>query len=206
LAASPASQVLSLWQGLGYNRRALYLKEIAGIVVDKYGGKLPRNIDRLDSFPGIGAATASSIAAFAFNIPTVFIETNIRRVFIHHFFREKSEVHDREILPLVEAALDVNNPREWYYALMDYGSNLVRIVENPNRKSRHYVVQSPFEGSNRQTRGVILKLLLTGRMTCGSLSLQSGVAKATTQGVLKELMREGFVSFKKGYYSIQEKR
>ncbi len=111
-------------------------------------------------FPGIGPGTAGSIAAFAFNKPVVFIETNIRRVFIHHFFPDAEAVDDAELYPLIEAALDKTNPREWYYALMDYGAFLATTVSNPNRRSQHYTRQSKFEGSDRQIRGELIRILL----------------------------------------------
>lgn len=113
----------------------------------------------LKTFPGIGRATASAISAFAFRIPAVFIETNIRRVFIHGFFHDRTNIRDTEILPLVEKTVDTSNPREWYYALMDYGVMLKQNYENVNRRSAHYQKQSPFQGSNRQVRGMILKAL-----------------------------------------------
>ena len=159
LAAATTRQVLVLWQGLGYNRRGLALHDLAKQVVEQYGGVLPSDPELLQKFKGIGPATAGSICAFAFNKPTVFIETNIRSVFIHAFFKDKEQVHDKELLPLVEAALDKNNSREWYYALTDYGVMLKKTCKNPARKSAHHQVQSKFEGSNRQIRGLILKLL-----------------------------------------------
>jgi A/G-specific adenine glycosylase len=160
LATAPLANVLTVWQGLGYNRRAIALQKCAIRVMDEYEGILPADVDILATFPGIGRATASSIAAFAFNIPVVFIETNIRRVFIHFFFTDTDTVSDAEILPLVEQALYRNNPRVWYWALMDLGTALKKTVPNPNRRSIHYTQQSPFEGSDRKIRGTLLKLLL----------------------------------------------
>jgi A/G-specific adenine glycosylase len=160
LAAAPLANVLTVWQGMGYNRRAIALQKCAIRVMNEYNGSLPADVDILATFPGIGRATASSIAAFAFNMPVVFIETNIRRVFIHFFFTDTDTVSDAEILPLVEQALYRNNPRVWYWALMDLGSALKKTVPNPNRRSVHYTQQSPFEGSDRKIRGTLLKLLL----------------------------------------------
>ncbi|HEB41995.1 MAG TPA: A/G-specific adenine glycosylase, partial [Candidatus Dependentiae bacterium] len=114
LAHVPLRRVLSLWQGLGYNRRALYLQQIAQKVLGKYDGQLPANPVILETFPGIGKATAASIGAFAFNIATIFIETNIRVVFIHSFFSRQAIVTDKNIMPLIKQTLDVSNPREWY--------------------------------------------------------------------------------------------
>jgi len=160
LAKSSLRTILIVWQGMGYNRRAVALKKIAETVTSDFRGRLPSSEDELMKLPGVGRYTASAILAFAFNKPTVFIETNIRRVFIHFFFQERDHVRDSEILPLVEKTLDRSNPREWYYALMDFGVMLKRRNENPNKRSAHYRKQSPFQGSNRQVRGMILRLLL----------------------------------------------
>jgi len=160
LAAAPRASVLAVWQGLGYNRRAIALQKCAIRVMNEHNGILPADVDMLATFPGIGRATAASIAAFAFNMPVLFIETNIRRVFIHFFFTDTDTVSDAEILPLVKKALYRENPRVWYWALMDLGTALKKTVPNPNRRSVHYSRQSPFEGSDRKIRGLILKLLL----------------------------------------------
>lgn len=160
LADASLEEILRVWQGLGYNRRAKYLQGIAREVVGRFGGVLPRDPTDLVTLPGIGKATAGSVAAFAFNQPALFIETNIRRVFLHHLFQDRTDVPDSEILPVVARMMDRENPREWYYALMDYGTYLSGHVPNPNRRSLHYSVQSPFSGSDREIRGRILKILL----------------------------------------------
>ena len=160
LARAPLREILNVWQGLGYNRRALALKKAAEQVLIHYNGRIPSNVDSLTSLPGIGNATACSICAFAFNQPTVFIETNIRTVFIHHFFAKGNGVRDTHILPLVAQTLDHKNPRTWYHALMDYGAALKKRHGNPNTKSAHYQRQGRFEGSNRQIRGMILQVVM----------------------------------------------
>ncbi|HSQ93670.1 MAG TPA: A/G-specific adenine glycosylase, partial [Methanoregula sp.] len=114
LAEAPLSDVLGIWQGMGYNRRAIALQKCARRVVEEFGGTLPQDPDILATFPGIGKATAASICAFAFNRPVVFIETNIRTVFIHYFFKDTNPVHDTAILPLVKKTVDRKNPRVWY--------------------------------------------------------------------------------------------
>jgi A/G-specific adenine glycosylase len=162
LARAPLADVLAAWQGMGYNRRAIALQRCAQKVVVECDGQLPANVDRLATFPGIGRATASSICAFAFNMPVVFIETNIRRVFIHFFFSDTDSVSDAEIIPLAERALYLKNPKDWYNALMDLGTALKKTMPNPNRRSTHYTRQSAFIGSDREIRGKILKLLLSG--------------------------------------------
>lgn len=163
LAEASFSDVLQYWSGLGYNRRAKYLHMIAQNVVTAYQGELPSDPSVLETFPGIGKNTAGSILVYAYNTPHVFIETNIRRIFIHHFFADESNVHDNDIAPLVEQTIDKDNPRVWYWALMDYGTYLATQVENPNRKSKHYTKQPKFEGSVRKVRGEILRKLLKQR-------------------------------------------
>jgi A/G-specific adenine glycosylase len=191
--ASPAD-ILPVWQGMGYNRRAIALQKCAARVMDEFGGDLPREVDTLATFPGIGRATASSIAAFAFNSPVVFIETNIRRVFIHFFFSVGNRVSDDEILPLVGRALDREHPREWYWALMDLGTTLKKSVPNPNRRSAHYTKQSAFEGSDRKVRGGILKLLVTEKkMTAGEIAHACAEDAGRIAIILEALESEGFI-------------
>ena len=162
LAAAPLEAVLRVWQGLGYNRRARSLKRLAEIVTNELNGELPRSVSELLRLPGVGPATAAAVAAFAYGEAHPFIETNIRAVYLHHFFPDRSDVSDREILPLVEATLDRADPRSWYYALMDYGVELKRTQPNPSRRSRHYTRQSPFSGSKRQLRAQVLRVILDG--------------------------------------------
>jgi len=159
LAAAPFKKVLQVWQGLGYNRRALFLKQTAEVVVERYKGKLPASEELLDELPGIGRATASAVCAYAFKMPVVYIETNIRAIFIHTFFPKKRKVSDDELVPLVAQTLDKKDPHRWYNALMDYGTMLKEEHANPARKSKHHVKQSRFEGSDRQIRGEILRML-----------------------------------------------
>ena len=160
LAATEFADVLTIWQGLGYNRRALALKRAAEQIVTRFDGVVPAARAGLESLPGIGPYTAGAILAFAHDAPEIFIETNIRSVYIHHFLHDRTDVHDRELLPLVAATLDRSRPRAWYTALMDYGVVLKREHPNPSRKSAHHLRQSPFEGSNRQLRSALLKALL----------------------------------------------
>lgn len=166
LASSSLEDVLRVWQGMGYNRRAKYLWLSAQEIVGTYQGKLPRNTKKLESLPGIGPATAGSIAAFAFNKKTLFIETNIRRSILFHFYPGKIRVDDRDVTKVLEKCLDsierskTISFREWYWALMDYGSYLASVVENPNKRSKHYVRQLSFEGSDRQVRGALLRAYL----------------------------------------------
>lgn len=204
LAEAPLSHVLSVWQGMGYNRRALALKRLAEEVTIKHQGKIPRSRTELEALPGIGSYTAGAVRAFAFNEPEVFIETNIRRIFIHHFFNNRGEVSDKEIMPLVLATLDHARPREWYWALMDYGAHLPKVTANPNTKSKHYTQQKPFEGSHRQVRGKILKFLTTkGKCTVAVCARELELTPEKTKGVLNELVHEGFAILNRTTYAIR---
>jgi A/G-specific adenine glycosylase len=194
LARAPLPDVLAAWQGMGYNRRAIALQRCAQRVVEEYDGLLPANVDQLATFPGIGRATASSICAFAFNMPVVFIETNIRRVFIHCFFTDTGTVADAEILPLAERALYRENPRDWYNALMDLGTALKKTVPNPNRRSVHYTKQPAFAGSDREIRGKILKHLLAGNtVTEDELLRHIGGEPGRILGLVAALEKERFI-------------
>jgi A/G-specific adenine glycosylase len=194
LAAAELRHVLGAWQGLGYNRRAVALKRTALRVVTDFAGKLPECLETLRTLPGIGPATAGALMAFAFNKPAVFIETNIRRVFIHSFFAEAGQVKDQDILPLVQATLDADQPRIWYYALMDYGAMLKSTEENPNRKSAHYNRQSRFQGSDRQIRGIIIKIMVDQPvLTLDAIVKTSGKDPERVRTMLDRLMEEGFL-------------
>jgi A/G-specific adenine glycosylase len=194
LAHAPFEEVLSVWKGLGYNRRCLSLKRSAECIVAEHGGAVPDTLEELRMLPGVGPATAAGIRCFAYGKPALYLETNIRTLFIHLFFTGRDGVHDRDILPLVEQTLDREDPRQWYFALMDYGSMLKREMGNLNARSRHYVKQPPFEGSYRQLRGRILGLLLNRPdLTAPQItaSLQADTEKVMK--IINILEREGFI-------------
>jgi A/G-specific adenine glycosylase len=203
LARAPLREILTVWQGLGYNRRALALKKAAEQVLSHFSGRIPSNIDALTSLPGIGNTTACAVCAFAFNQPTVFIETNIRTVFIYHFFGDSHSVRDAHILPLVARTLDHKEPRRWYHALMDYGAALKRKYGNSNTKSSHYRRQGRFEGSNRQIRGAVLQALvkeerIAERVLLGNIRFSGEAVRRN----LEQLQTEGIIAKKGDYFFI----
>lgn len=195
LADASLEAVLQQWQGLGYNRRGVALREAAKIVVRDYKGVVPDSPEQLGMLPGIGPATAASIAAFAFNRPTLFLETNIRTVLIHHFFGDQQNIDDAMLLPVAEAVLDRRRPRSWYSALMDYGTTLKKEVGNLSRRSASYKKQSRFEGSRRQVRGAILKwLLLDGRTgTAATIVRHVRGDPLVIAELLKQMLTEGLL-------------
>jgi A/G-specific adenine glycosylase len=195
LMDAPLEKVLNKWQGLGYNKRAIALKNIAKKVIEEYGGKLPADIEILKSFPQIGYNTASSIITFAYNLPTYFIETNIRRVYIYFFFPASNSVSDVQILPIIKKTLDFKKPREWYYALMDYGVMLKKTHPELHKKSNHYRKQSKFKGSTRELRGKILRYLLKNSEShISHLSVKLKINSETIHKILTQLEKEGFLT------------
>ena len=214
LAAASVQEVLKAWKGLGYNRRALALLQSARIVTSVHHGRLPRTAEALVQLPGVGPATAAAVIVYAFNEPVPFIETNVRRVFIHFFFPGEDGVTDARILPLVERTLDRANPREWFYALMDYGTFLAAqskparrsghgAPEDALRRSSRYRRQAAFDGSHRQLRGRILKAMLEkGRARLPELQAALG-RDPRMDAALRELVDEGFLGLRGGTYSFR---
>ena len=197
LTAAELAEVLLAWQGLGYNRRAKYLWEAARAI--KQNGYFPTDMPGLVALPGVGVNTAGAILAYAYNQPVVFVETNIRTVYIHHFTRDGQIVSDDFIRDLVSSTIDRDNPREFYWALMDYGSHLKTLVKN-NHRSKHYVKQSPFQGSRRQVRGEVLRLLRA--RPCKLSELKGRMSDDRLPGVLEDLLREGLISQHKSKYYL----
>ncbi|MDO4797544.1 MAG: adenine glycosylase [Coriobacteriales bacterium] len=204
LAQADPADVLEEWQGLGYNRRALALHTAAGMIVTQYED-FPHQMRDLLALPGIGNATAAGIRAFAFGLPGVYLETNVRTVFLHELFPQEEGVSDRQLVPLVEAACSTDDARGWYYALLDYGAYLKSTVPNPSRRSKSHVRQSRFVGSHRQKRGELVRMLLAARemglstddVVRGLSSFEQSanrpsVSRDDALALLSELEREGF--------------
>lgn len=201
LATAPTAEVLRNWQGLGYNRRALNLQKAAKTVITDWSGEMPKTKDELLSLPGVGPYTASAIAVFSYNLPETVIETNIRTVFIYHFFPNRTDVTDLELEPLIKSTIDQQQPRKWYSALMDYGTYLKSVVPNPSRQSKHHSSQSKFIGSNRQLRGSVLRQL-TLKDQLSSTELLATIPErelfdaTQIKTAIKTLIKEGFIEQK----------
>lgn len=142
---------------------------------------------------------------FAFNKPAVFIETNVRAVFLHSFFKDQDEVHDKELMPLVALTVDEINPREWYYALMDYGVYLKKTYKNPSKKSKHHTEQSAFEGSDRQIRGAVLRQL-TKKESVTFFDIEKEVPWATQkkiETIFSDLSKEQLIVYNKSKWFLR---
>lgn len=202
LAKASLKDVLILWQGLGYNRRAKLLHECARAIVHTQGGKFPKTHAGLVALPGIGHYTAGAVMAFAYNKPVPIIETNIRTVMIHHYFKNKETVSDAEIMKVVSRTLPLD-VRTWYAALMDYGTHLKKAVGNISRKSTSYTKQSTFKGSRRQLRGAIIRALTSAPHTKKEfLKVCGGFTAEQLDSELGALLKEGLIVSGRGRYRL----
>ncbi|MDO8575855.1 MAG: A/G-specific adenine glycosylase [bacterium] len=204
LAKAQLADLLKVWSGLGYNRRAKYLHDAVKAIITNHKGRVPVVYSELVELPGIGPYTAAAIRVFAFNEPEILIETNIRAAFIHHFYSsvlQKTSIRDEEILSIATATAEGQDPRKWHWALMDYGAHLKRSGVRNNSRSAHYTKQSKFEGSLRQIRGAILRELHKGSvnpMRCHLI----GFGEARVEKALAGLARDGLIVKEKGKWRI----
>lgn len=186
--------ILSLWQGLGYQRRAKALYELG-----QGTERLPRTYEELIRLKGIGPYTASAICAFAYDMfPERLLETNIRTALIEGFHQGEISIHDGmlydDLARLTKHKLvQDRGARAWYYALMDYGAHLKSQKISHNKKSAHYQKQSPYEGSTRQLRAKILF----------AITHNAPLPKDDrTHSVLNTLVKEGYIVRRGAKYAI----
>lgn len=196
LANATQELILSLWSGLGYNRRALYLANAAKIIWHQYNGIIPHDYTELLKIKGIGDYTAKAIITYSYNIPLIFVETNIRSVFFIYckeLFNTNHKTDDTIIKELIEITINKKNPREWYYALMDLGTHLKKEYKDKHiQKSKFFTTQSKFIGSIRQIRGKIIKLLLE-KKNINYTELVSICNDPRSIECIKTLIKENFI-------------
>ena len=206
LAGASDKKLLKVWAGLGYWKRALGLKRAAKQIMGQYKGKFPRDPDTLEQLPGIGPYTARAIACFAFQSKDAFLDTNIQRVYLHFFFQGKENISDKEIESIAQKAVWTKNPREWHYALFDYGA--IKLKDKSiNKQSRHYHKQSKFKGSLRSFRTKVIRLLLS-KTSVSSTVLQKFLTKELKQTsyspeeIIDSLIKDKLIKQKGRYYSL----
>lgn len=204
LADASLGDVLRAWQGLGYNRRAKLLHECTRTIMKTYHGVVPKTYEELVLLSGIGPYTASAIMAFANGEAVPTIETNIRTVYLFHFFKNKRNVSDTTIIRLIERTLDHKNPREWYYALMDYGAYVKKVFGNENVRSKHYAKHSVFKGSGREVRGAVIRTLNSHPVSARTLSKSLPFSREHIDTQIAKLLAEGLVVKKGRMYVLPD--
>lgn len=194
LAEAPLGSVLGRWQGLGYNRRAKMLQQAAAVVHEEYHGRWPRSEEALKKLPGIGTYTAAAVVAFAYDTPTCLLETNVKTVLLAHLFPGEEMVTETQLYDALEQVTDRSQPREWYWAVMDYGSFLKQTHPYIHRRVKGYRKQSPFRGSDREVRGAILRLLhQQGAVQPDALLRELSFPTSKVRAQIERLATEGLV-------------
>ncbi len=199
LARAQLADVLKAWQGLGYNRRAKFLHETAKQLIEQES--FPSTEKELLKLPGVGKNTAGAILAYSFNQPSLFIETNIRTVYIHHFFNDRVDVDDKEILEKLTETIDHEHPREFYWSLMDYGSWLKANGVRNSSSSKHYKKQPPLKGSVREVRGHIVRALANDE-TLSYTSIEKLFGAGRTKEAFEGLLRDCIITKKGASYHL----
>ena len=182
-AEAPLGDVLRVWQGLGYPRRARNLHAAAGEIAN--AGQFPSDLAGLLALPGVGAYTARAVLAFAFEAEAAVVDTNTARVFARLSGRRLTA---REVQGIADAALPPGESWAWNQCLMDLGAAVCRPQPSCSVCPLHRVcawrgrgddpaagsagvsrAQSPFAGSERQARGRLLKALTAGPVLVASV-------------------------------------
>lgn len=218
LAKASDKKLLRVWQGLGYWRRALGLKNTAKAILKEYKGKFPKDPKVLETLPGIGPYTARALACFAFDHSEAFLDTNIRRVYLHFFFPKKKNISDKQILKIAQKAIPsisshnsrlrypITTSRKWHYALFDYGATVLKD-KKVNKQSRHYTKQSKFAGSFRSFRTKVIHFLLeqpqqTATKTKIRQLLKTAKNPYAPEKILASLEKDSLIKRKRNSYSL----
>lgn len=194
LASAKTSEVLRVWSGLGYNRRALYLQKTAKELVATHKGIWPKTVKELKKLPGVGEYTARAIACFAFDEQIAVVDTNIRKVILTKFLQKANSrqqtVTDKKVQKIADQLLPKGKAYEWNQALMDYAGAVLRTAKVPLSRTK----QSPFRGSSRYYRGQTVKLLLQYHvLRITQLAKMLEKDRQFVEKLVKELEKDGFI-------------
>ncbi len=204
LAVSRPADVLRIWKGMGYNRRALHLHQTAKVIVQKYGEFFPKDEQELVKLPGLGRYTARAVLVFAFNKNVAMVDTNIRQIITHFFFHDTPQP-EKNIQELADQLVPKGMSWEWHQALMDFGSHM-RTVSSIKYQVSSKKKKPPFKQSNRYFRGRIIDLLRDRSYKENELikNLCSMYGKDETFyiSLLKALEKEGLVAYKKSTWKL----
>ncbi len=200
LASAETSEVLRLWSGLGYNRRALSLQRTAQIIVHEYRGIWPRDVEGLKQLPGVGEYTASAIACFAFNEQIAVVDTNVRKVILTKILRRENQAEmatEKTLQAIAEQLVPKGKAYEWNQALMDYASAMLKHERIPIPK------QTSFIGSDRYYRGQIVKLLLEYKaVSIKNVGEILHKDKAFIERIVEGLEKDGLVQYDNDQVSL----
>lgn len=199
LANAKNPEVLKIWSGLGFNNRAIRLKEIAKTIVNDLNGNFPQQLDDLLELKGIGSYTAAAIMAFAFNKKAAVIDTNIRRVLMHELHLNHN-ISPKRISEIALSVIPRGKSRIWHNALMDYGA-LAATAKQTKIKSKSK--QSPFKGSEREVRGKILKLLLEKKRISKD-DFAELIQHKNFFEIIEKMKADGLLSERKNVVSIKK--
>ena len=190
LASAETRELLKVWSGLGYNRRALWLREAAREIVER--GEFPQTERELRKLKGVGPYTSRSILIFAYNKDLAAVDTNIRRVLIATGFAEEN-MSEKELQPIADKLLLRGRSRDWHNALMDYGSI---VLTSSNTGISPISKQSCYEGSSRQIRGAVIRVLTASEeVELGELRalLDCEVKVSELEPIMEKLVSDGLV-------------
>jgi A/G-specific adenine glycosylase len=200
LASASRVEVLQAWMGLGYNTRAMNLHKAARKIVTQFDSDVLEAMRQYKEIPGVGRYTSQAVQIFATNADLVTVDTNIRRIFIKEFHLPET-VSDKELWMLAERCLPNGRSREWHNALMDYGA-LHLTAQKTGIKSK--TRQSRFEGSDRQLRARIIRILLQNDESLMNISRILNVERTWLQRILEKLISEDIILKKNNRYYLKE--
>lgn len=201
LANESYKNVLQSWMGLGYNRRAMYLHNTAKVIVDEFDGDVLNAVKHYEKLPGIGLYTSKAVQIFADNADIATVDTNIRRIFINEFGLDEL-VSDNELFTIAKQCLPKGKSRDWHNALMDYGA-----LHLTSRKTgiKPKTQQSRFQGSDRQIRGKILRLILKEEQSAYQLEKELNVDSKRLSKILTKMLEEETVSKTNKLYHVPQR-
>ena len=206
MALASRRKILQLWSGLGYNNRAIRMHQSSKILTNKPFEDLYPNFMEL---PGVGEYTNSALLSFAYGEKVITVDTNVKRIFRRYF---KINNIDKFIEKNQKDLLSYSNSRDFNQALMDLGSKIctnrnpkcnicpleVKCMKYINEEIRK---QEPFENSNRQKRGQIIKILInTKKVTSSELAKKLNIKESSLNKLTKDLQRDGFINISKNKY------
>jgi A/G-specific adenine glycosylase len=198
LAQADKQDVLKAWMGLGYNRRAINLHRAALVIQDRFQADVPLAMQHFDEIPGVGEYTAQAVLIFSTNADIVTVDTNIRRILIAEF-KLPETISNHDLWDIARQCLPRGRSRDWHNALMDYGALLITARQTGIAPKTR---QSRYEGSDRQIRARLLKILLEMPATLPSLSVHLEAPEERLLPILSKMCHEGLLAVDDSKYKV----